>query len=43
MIPNKIIHYKRPEELEPYKVIAVDASDIVQKGAVKKHGIYIME
>ena len=36
MIPNEIIHYKKPEELEPYRVIAVDASDIVQKGAVKK-------
>lgn len=36
MIPNEIIHYKKPEELEPYHVIAVDASDIVQKGAVKK-------
>lgn len=35
-IPNEIIHYKKPEELEPYKVIAVDACDIVQKGAVKK-------
>ena len=36
MIPNEIIHYKKPAELEPYHVIAVDASDIVQKGAVKK-------
>ena len=36
MIPNEIIHYKKPVELEPYKVIAVDASVIVQKGAVKK-------
>lgn len=36
MIPNEIIHYKKPAELESYKVIAVDASDIVQKGAVKK-------
>ena len=36
MLPNEIIHYKKPKELEPYRVIAVDASDIVQKGAVKK-------
>ena len=36
MIPNEIIHYKKPAEIEPYRVIAVDASDIVQKGAVKK-------
>lgn len=36
MIPNEIIHYKKPEELQPYRVIAVAASDIVQKGAVKK-------
>lgn len=36
MMPNEIIHYKKPTELEPYHVIAIDASDIVQKGAVKK-------
>lgn len=36
MLPNEIIHYKKPEDLEPYRIIAVDASDIVQKGAVKK-------
>ena len=36
MLPNEIIHYKKPAEIEPYRVIAVDASDIVQKGAVKK-------
>ena len=36
MLPDEIIHYKKPEELEPYRVIAVDASDLVQKGAVKK-------
>jgi len=36
MIPNEIIHYKKPAELESYHVIAVDASDLVQKGAVKK-------
>ena len=36
MLPNEIIHYKKTEELEPYRVIVVDASDIVQKGAVRK-------
>ena len=36
MIPNEIIHYKKPEELEAYRVIAVDAFGIVQKGDVKK-------
>lgn len=36
MMPNEIIHYKKPKGLEPYRAIAVDASDIVQKGAVKK-------
>ena len=36
MIPNEIIHYKKPAELGPYHVIAVDASNIVQKGAIKK-------
>ena len=35
MLPNEIIHYKKPKELEPYRVIVVDASDSVQKGAVK--------
>ncbi len=35
-IPNQIINYNKPPELEPYQVIAVDASDIIQKGAVKK-------
>ena len=32
MIPNEIIHYKKPAELEPYHVIVVDASVIVHKG-----------
>lgn len=43
MTPNEIIHYKKPAEPKPCHVIAVDAFGIVQKGAVKKHGIYIME
>lgn len=34
--PNQIINYDKPAELEPYQVIAIDASDITQKGAVKK-------
>ena len=34
--PNEIINYKKPEELEPYNVIAVDASDILEKSAVQK-------
>lgn len=36
ILPNQVIHYKKPAWLEPYKVLAVDASDIVEKGAVKK-------
>jgi len=36
MTPNEIIHYKKQAELESYKVIAIDASDIIQKGAVQK-------
>lgn len=35
-IPNEIINYKKPAELESYDVLAIDASDIVQKGAVRK-------
>ena len=34
--PNEIINYKKPEELEPYNVIAVDAADILEKSAVQK-------
>lgn len=34
--PNEIIKYKKPAQLEKYEVIAVDATDIVQKGAIKK-------
>lgn len=36
IIPNEIINYKKPLELKAYNIIAVDASDITQKGAVKK-------
>ena len=34
--PKEIINYKVPEELKDYNVIAVDASDITEKGAVRK-------
>lgn len=34
--PNPIIQYEKPKWLEPYRVIAVEASDIVEKGAVKR-------
>ena len=36
ILPNPLIQYKKPEWLKPYQVLAVDASDIVEKGAVKK-------
>ena len=36
ILPNPIIQYKKPAWLEPYQVLAIDASDIVEKGAVKK-------
>lgn len=35
ILPNPLIQYKKPEWLEPYQVPAIDASDIVEKGAVK--------
>lgn len=35
ILPNPLIQYKKPQWLEPYQVLAVDASDIVEKGAVK--------
>lgn len=36
IMPNPVIQYKKPGWLEPYQVLAIDASDIVGKGAVKK-------
>ena len=36
ILPNPVIEYKKPEWLKPYRVLAIDASDIVEKGAVKK-------
>ena len=36
ILPNPVIQYKKPEWLKPYWVLAIDASDIVEKGAVKK-------
>ena len=36
ILTNPIIHYKKPGWLESYQVLAVDASDIVEKSAVKR-------
>ena len=36
ILPNPIMHYKKPDWLAPYQVLAVDASDIVEKSAVKR-------
>lgn len=36
IMPNEIINYKKPKELDKYRVIAVDASDIRENGAVKR-------
>lgn len=36
ILPNLIMHYKKPVWLESYQVLAVDASDIVEKGVVKR-------
>lgn len=36
ILPEPVIQYKKPEWLEPYQVIAIDASDIVEKGATKR-------
>ncbi len=36
ILPNPIMHYKKPGWLESYQVLAVDASDIVEKSAVKR-------
>ena len=35
ILPNPLIQYQKPEWLKPYQVLAIDASDIVEKGAVK--------
>lgn len=32
ILPNPVIQYKKPGWLEPYQVLAVDASDVVDKG-----------
>ena len=31
ILPNPVLHYKKPRWLESYQVLAVDASDIVEK------------
>lgn len=36
MLPSEIVKYKKPESLEGYKLIAVDASAVTQKGKDKK-------
>ena len=36
ILPNPVMHYKKPGWLKPYRVLAVDASDIAEKGAVKR-------
>lgn len=36
MLGNEVIKYDIPEKLKDYKVLAVDASDVRQKGAVQK-------
>ena len=36
ILPNPVTQYKKPGWLEPYQVLAVDASDVVDKGAVKR-------
>lgn len=36
ILPKPVMQYKKPKWLEPYQVIAIDASDIVEKGAAKR-------
>ncbi len=36
MLPNEVINYEKPELLKDYQVLAVDASDIMGKGAAKQ-------
>lgn len=36
MLGNEVISYPVPEKLKSYKVLAVDASDVQQKGAVQR-------
>ncbi len=36
ILPDPAIQHKKPEWLKPYQVLAIDASDIAEKGAVKK-------
>lgn len=37
MMQNEIVNYDKPELLKEYRVLAIDASDICQKGAVKHY------
>ncbi len=36
ILPNAVMHYKKPDWLKAYQVLAADASDIAEKGAVKR-------
>lgn len=36
ILPNPVIQYKKPEWLNPYRVLAIDVSDIVEKRRRKK-------
>lgn len=36
MMNNEVIQYPKPEKLEKYKVLAIDASNVYQRGAVQK-------
>ena len=36
ILPNPVIQYQKPGWLEPFQVLAIDASDIAEKGAVKR-------
>jgi len=36
ILPEEMSHYRKPEKLDPYNVVAMDASDVSTKGAVKQ-------
>ena len=39
ILPNPVIQYQKPGWLEPFQVLAIDASDIAEKGAVDRKSV----
>ncbi len=42
MKTSGMANYKKPEYLESYNVLGIDASDVTEKGRSSEHGVFIM-